>query len=231
MTLPAQGRAATLFVTACHPLSVGRRVVPTFGGRIQENQRVTDLMTPELRKSGQATAASLAVTFAAGFCDSAMDLSFTGIAKVVTGEARDDMSLADAGIQIQNDHGRFAGWTGGEFQEAPICVEGEMSGPNHADTAGVFGYNELIGAFGAKRQLRDAIRGRRSVHSLTYKGTAPSRREKTMEIVKCMGGQGLALLVLTRTVAASAEGGSYRAVSHGWEEVRGTGGSALFPAC
>ena len=134
-------------------------------------------MTRELRKSGQATAASLAVTFAAGFCDSAMELSFTGIANVVTGEARDDMSFADAGIQIQNDHGRFAGWTGGELQEAPICVEGEMPGPNHAEAAGVFGCNELIGAFGAKRQLRDATRGRRSVHSRSHKGTALPRRD------------------------------------------------------
>ncbi len=81
-------------MTACHPLSVDRRVVPTFGGRIQENQRVTDLETLELRKSGQATAACLAVTFAAGFCDSAMDLSFTGIANVVTGEARGRAAFA-----------------------------------------------------------------------------------------------------------------------------------------
>ena len=39
-------------MTACNPLSVGRRVVPTFGGRIQEYQWVTDLETLELRKSG-----------------------------------------------------------------------------------------------------------------------------------------------------------------------------------
>lgn len=52
-----------------------------------------------------------------------------------------------------------------------------------------------------------------------------------MEVVKCMGGLGLAPLVLTRTVAASAEGGSCRAMSHGCEEVRGTDRSAPFPAC
>lgn len=44
-------RAATLFVAACHSLSVGRRVVPTFWRRMQENRKVTDLITLELRKS------------------------------------------------------------------------------------------------------------------------------------------------------------------------------------
>lgn len=36
--------------------SGGRRVVPTFGGRIQEYQWVADVVTRELRKSGQANA-------------------------------------------------------------------------------------------------------------------------------------------------------------------------------
>ena len=49
MTLPKLS-AATPFVTGCHPLPVGRRVVPTRGS--QENQRVTGLMARELRKSG-----------------------------------------------------------------------------------------------------------------------------------------------------------------------------------
>ena len=35
------------------PRSGGRRVVPTFGDRIQEYQGVTDIVTRELRKSGQ----------------------------------------------------------------------------------------------------------------------------------------------------------------------------------
>ena len=34
------------------PITDGRSVVPTLGGRLQKNQRVADLMTRELRKSG-----------------------------------------------------------------------------------------------------------------------------------------------------------------------------------
>ncbi len=99
-----------------------------------------------------AGTASLAVTFAAEFRDSMIDLSFTGIANVATGEARDDISYADVSIQFQDDDGRFSGWTGGEWQVAPIYVEGHTAGPDHAEAAGVFGYNELIGAFVAMRQ-------------------------------------------------------------------------------
>ena len=99
-----------------------------------------------------AGTASLAVTFAAEFRDSPIDLSFTGIANVATGEARDDISYADVNIQFQDDDGRFSGWTGGEWPVAPIYVEGHTAGPDHAEAAGVFGYNELIGAFVAKRQ-------------------------------------------------------------------------------
>ncbi len=99
-----------------------------------------------------AGTANLAAAFAAEFRYGAMDLSFTATANVATGEARDDILFADVDIQSQNDHGRFAGWTGGTFQEAPIYVEGEMFGPDHAEAAGVFGYNELVGAFAAKRQ-------------------------------------------------------------------------------
>ena len=99
-----------------------------------------------------AGTANLAVTFAADFRDIPIDLSFTGISNVATGEARDDISFAGINIQFQDDRGRFSGWRGGEWPVAPIYVEGHTAGPDHEEAAGVFGYNELVGGFAAKRQ-------------------------------------------------------------------------------
>ena len=96
--------------------------------------------------------ANLVVNFGADYAHDPIDLSFTGIANVATGEARDDISFADVNIQFQDEFGRFSGWTGGEWPVAPIYIEGHTAGPDHAEVAGVFGYNELIGAFGAKRE-------------------------------------------------------------------------------
>lgn len=62
------------------------------------------------------------------------------------------MSFVDINIQFQGDNGRFSGWTVGVWPVAPIYVEGHTAGPGHAEAAGVFGYNELVGAFVAKRQ-------------------------------------------------------------------------------
>ena len=95
--------------------------------------------------------ANLAVTFAADFREIPIDLSFTGITNVATGEARGDISFADVNIQFQDDRGRFSGWSGGEWPVAPIYVEGHTAGPDHAEAAGVFGYNELVGGFVAGR--------------------------------------------------------------------------------
>ena len=97
--------------------------------------------------------ANLAFTFGGdSFSDIPINLSFTGIANVVTGEARDDISFADVNIQFQDDRGRFSGWSGGPFNAAPIYVEGHTAGPDHAEVVGVFGHHELIGAFGAREQ-------------------------------------------------------------------------------
>ena len=96
--------------------------------------------------------ANLAVTFGADFMHNPIDLSFTGISNVATGEARDDISFADVNIQFQDDRGRFSGWTGGDWPVAPIYVEGNTAGPDHAEAAGIFGYNELIGGFAARKQ-------------------------------------------------------------------------------
>ena len=51
------------------------------------------------------------------------------------------------------DNGRFFGHSGhDDFNQAPIYLDGWFYGSNHAEAAGVFGYHELIGAFGARRQ-------------------------------------------------------------------------------
>lgn len=62
-----------------------------------------------------------------------MDVSFTDIANVETGASREDIAFSDLEAVGLYDGGRFFG-------------------PNHAEAAGVFGYNELIGAFGARKQ-------------------------------------------------------------------------------
>ena len=49
-----------------------------------------------------------------------------------------------------------------------------------------------------------------------------------MEAIKSMGGLGLVLLVLSGTAAASAEGGSYWAVTSGYEPIGGFG--HIYPA-
>ena len=109
------------------------------GADIVTNDRYTDT-------------ANLAVTFAADFREIPIDLSFTGITNVATGEARDDISFADVNIQFQDDSGRFSGWSDGEWPVAPIYVEGHTAGPDHAEAAGIFGYHELVGGFAVKRQ-------------------------------------------------------------------------------
>ena len=96
--------------------------------------------------------ANLAVTFVADFREIPIDLSFSGITNVATGEARDDISFADVNIQFQDHRGRFSGWSGGEWSVAPIYVEGHTADPDHAEAAGIFGYHELVGGFAVKRQ-------------------------------------------------------------------------------
>ena len=124
-------------------------LLPTEGSATWRGAMIgADIVTND-RYAGDA---NLAVTFAADFREIPIDLSFTGITNVATGEARDDISFADVNIQFQDDRGRFSGWTGGEWPVAPIYVEGHTAGPDHAEAVGVFGYNELVGAFGAKRE-------------------------------------------------------------------------------
>ena len=97
-----------------------------------------------------AGTASLEATFGEG---QRMEVSFTSIANVESGAAREDIvfsDLADVGIY---DGGRFFGHSGhDDFDQAPVYIDGYFHGPNHAEAAGVFGYNELVGAFGARNQ-------------------------------------------------------------------------------
>ena len=93
---------------------------------------------------------NLAATFGEG---QRMDVSFTDIANVETGAVREDIVFSDLAAVGLYDGGRFFGHSGhDDFDRAPIYLDGWFFGPDHAEAAGVFGYNELIGAFGAKRQ-------------------------------------------------------------------------------
>ncbi len=97
-----------------------------------------------------AGSASLEATFGEG---QGMEVAFTGIANVETGASREDIvfsDLADVGIY---DGGRFFGHSGhDDFDQAPVYIDGRFFGPDRAEAAGVFGYNELVGAFGARKR-------------------------------------------------------------------------------
>ncbi len=115
---------------------------------------------------GYAGEVSLVATFADGArgSNSTMDVRFTGIANVETGAAREDIAFENVdlvGPSGNDDLGRprigptrFVAWRPEDavYAEAPIYLHGRLFGPNHEEAAGVFGYNELIGAFGARKQ-------------------------------------------------------------------------------
>ena len=97
-----------------------------------------------------AGSAHLTATFGEG---QKMDVSFTDIANVETGSSREDIAFSDEVAVGLYDGGRFFGHSGhDDFNQAPIYLDGQLYGPNHAEAAGVFGYNELVGAFGAKKE-------------------------------------------------------------------------------
>lgn len=80
-----------------------------------------------------------------------IDVHFTGIANVETNAPREDISFEMTSLWPGTG---FISWLPEDvaYREAPIYVRGWLLGPNHAEAAGVFGYNELVGAFGAKKQ-------------------------------------------------------------------------------
>ena len=97
-----------------------------------------------------AGSANLVATFGEG---QRMHVSFTEIANVETGASREDIVFSDTAAVGVYDGGRFFGHSGHvEFDRAPIYLDGQFYGPDHAEAGGVFGYNELIGAFGARKQ-------------------------------------------------------------------------------
>ena len=97
-----------------------------------------------------AGSANLTATFGEG---QKMDVSFTDISNVETGAPREDIPFSDvAAVGLYAD-GWFYGHSGhDDFDQAPIYLDGQLFGPGHAEAAGVFGYNELVGAFGARKQ-------------------------------------------------------------------------------
>ena len=97
-----------------------------------------------------AGSANLTATFGAG---QRMEVSFTDIGNVETGASREDILFSDETPVGLYAYGRFFGHSGhDDFNQAPIYLDGLFYGPDHAEAAGVFGYNELIGAFGARKQ-------------------------------------------------------------------------------
>lgn len=108
----------------------------------------TDIITLD-RYAGNAT-------LVATFRDvSEMDVSFTDIANVETGDAREDITFPRTGLYLNLDgtH-RFLSWEPGDvaYGEASIYIDGYLFGPNHEEATGVFGYSDLVGVFGAQKQ-------------------------------------------------------------------------------
>ena len=138
--------------------SAGFFIASSFGSRTEEPLPVEGTATwtgamvgvDVVTTDRYAGSANLVATFGEG---QGMHVSFTEIANVDTGASREDIlfsDLADVGLY---DGGRFFGHSGhDDFDQAPIYLDGRFFGSDHAEAAGVFGYNELVGAFGAKRQ-------------------------------------------------------------------------------
>ena len=138
--------------------SAGFFIASSFGSRTEEPLPVEGTATWRGAMVGvdvvttdrYAGSANLVATFGEG---QGMDVSFTGISNVETGEPREDILFSETAAVGVYDGGRFFGHSGhDDFNQAPIYLDGQFYGPDHAEAAGVFGYNELIGAFGAKRQ-------------------------------------------------------------------------------
>ena len=115
---------------------------------------------------GYAGEANLVAKFGDGTSGdkSSMDVRFTDIANVETGAAREDIAFENVDLvgpsgndglgQPRLGPTRFVVWRPEEaaYAEAPIYIHGRLFGPDHEEAAGVFGYNGLIGAFGAGKQ-------------------------------------------------------------------------------
>ena len=138
--------------------SAGSFIASSFGSRAQEPLPVEGTATWRGAMVGvdvvttdrYAGSANLVAAFGA---DQRMEVSFIGIANVETGASREDILFSESAPVGLYEGGWFFGHSGhDDFNQAPIYLDGRLYGPDHAEAAGVFGYNELIGAFGARKQ-------------------------------------------------------------------------------
>ena len=74
--------------------------------------------------------------------DPSVEVAFTNVRELGTGDARDDMSWS----AIPLADGRFATGSAGD------SIEGAFYGPGHREAGGVFERGRVFGAFGARRR-------------------------------------------------------------------------------
>ena len=72
------------------------------------------------------------------FAEMVLDVALTGIANVVSGESRDDLTWE--GVAVRD----------GAFRTPTLS--GSFFGPGHEEVGGVFDRNSIVGAFGAARK-------------------------------------------------------------------------------
>ena len=126
-----------------YPQSIGRlylndnAVLPVAGSASYEGAMVgTNIMTAE-RYTGQSS-------MTANFGEApTIDIHFTDIMNVSTGDSHSDISYA--GVSISDRKGIYG------IASDRSYVNGEFAGPDNEEVVGVFEHEDLIGAFGAKR--------------------------------------------------------------------------------
>ena len=101
-----------------------------------------DLVTTDLYRGD----ARVEATFSEA---STVDVWFTNIVNRENGAGREDIHFNDADLFENKTYIMYAGHE--EFNLAPIYINGRVVGPDNEETVGVFGYHELVGAYGAKR--------------------------------------------------------------------------------
>ena len=88
-----------------------------------------------------------------------VEIDFTEIRDIETGETRPDITLHDL-IPISISNGVIAGWFGGEFESAQAYTVGNLMGPDASEVAEVFALQSienLVGSYGARRDPDEAL--------------------------------------------------------------------------
>lgn len=119
--------------TGTNPTSIGGTA--TWSGiMIGTDVNVTTTPTHQLRGDADITIAD--------FMNPSVDVAFTNIRNLNTGDIRNDMTWN--GIPL----------TAGGFRQGvdEDSIQGAFFGPNHGEVGGVFERDQVIGAFGANRQ-------------------------------------------------------------------------------